>query len=34
MSEQKIVTASLEGMRILVDQKQCELQELEGRSRI
>ena len=27
MSEQKIVTASLEGMRILVDEKQCELQE-------
>ncbi len=27
MSEQKIITASLEGMRVLVDEKQCELQE-------
>jgi len=27
MAEQKIITASLEGMRILVDEKRCELQE-------
>jgi hypothetical protein len=27
MSRQKIITASLEGMRVLVDEKQCELQE-------
>jgi hypothetical protein len=27
MSSQKIVTASLEGMRVLVDENQCELQE-------
>jgi len=27
MPEQKIITASLEGMRVLVDEKQCELQE-------
>ena len=27
MSEQRIITASLEGMRVLVDGKQCELQE-------
>jgi hypothetical protein len=27
MSGQKIITASLEGMRVLVDEKQCELQE-------
>jgi hypothetical protein len=27
MSEQKIITASLEGMRVLIDEKQCELQE-------
>lgn len=27
MSGLKIVTASLEGMRVLVDEKQCELQE-------
>ncbi len=27
MSEQKIITASLEGMRVLTDEKQCELGE-------
>ena len=27
MPEQKIITASLEGMRVLVDEKRCELQE-------
>ena len=27
MSEPKIITASLEGMRVLADEKQCELQE-------
>jgi hypothetical protein len=27
MSERKIITASLEGMRVLVDEKRCELQE-------
>jgi hypothetical protein len=27
MSRQKIITASLEGMRVLVNEKQCELQE-------
>jgi hypothetical protein len=27
MSVQRIITASLEGMRVLVDEKQCELQE-------
>jgi hypothetical protein len=27
MSEQKIITASLEGMRVIVGEKQCELQE-------
>ena len=27
MSEQRIITASLEGMRVLVDEEQCELQE-------
>jgi hypothetical protein len=27
MPEPKIITASLEGMRVLVDEKQCELQE-------
>jgi hypothetical protein len=27
MPQQKIITASLEGMRVLVDEKQCELQE-------
>ena len=27
MTEPKIITASLEGMRVLADEKQCELQE-------
>jgi hypothetical protein len=27
MAEPKIITASLEGMRVLVDEKRCELQE-------